>query len=223
MNRVSRVRALAFADGPVPEPIRDREIPAAYAEDASGRPPGAPAGLLRPAGEAEIAAFLRATAGRGVRVLPQAARSSLTGGAIPQGEVVISVERLTEGLAIGGGRARVAAGVRLRDLQAALAERGAYFPPVPTYQEAMIGGAASTFIDVFTRTRGRGTPMTPSSSSNNGVSGKPGAVHLPDWYVPHNVRIALDCGCTSVDGGVSDDADRETEQVILSNRVLFSF
>ena len=114
-------------------------------------------------------------------------------------------------------------GVPSRDLQAALAERGAHFSPVPTYQEAMIGGAASTFIDVFTRTRGRGTPMTPSSSSNNGVSGKPGAVHLPDWYVPHNVRIALDCGCTSVDGGVSDDADRETEQVILSNRVLFSF
>ena len=49
MNRVSRIRALPFADGPVPEPIRDREIPAAYAGDPSGRPPGAPAGLLRPA------------------------------------------------------------------------------------------------------------------------------------------------------------------------------
>ena len=73
MNRVSRVRALAFADGPVPEPIRDREIPAAYAEDASGRPPGAPAGRLRPAWEAEIAAFLRATCRRRSR---SAARTS---------------------------------------------------------------------------------------------------------------------------------------------------
>ncbi len=103
---------------------------------------------MRVASEAEAAAFLRATAGRGVRVLPQAARSSLTGGAIPRGEVILSVEPMT---GIGpvetgthGGRIAVQAGVRLGALQRSVAERGFYYPPVPTYQEAMIAGAVST-------------------------------------------------------------------------------
>ena len=34
--------------------------------------------------------------------------------------------------------------MRLRDLQERLATEGLYYPPVPTYQEAMLGGTVST-------------------------------------------------------------------------------
>ncbi len=142
------VQASAPPDAPAPEPVRDPAILEAYVEDASGNPPGRAAGLLRPVSEAEAGAFLRATAGRGIAVLPQAARSSLTGGAVPDGEVVLSVEKLDRIGPIerhaGGARVSAGAGVRLKDLQRELASRGFYYPPVPTYQEAMLGGTVST-------------------------------------------------------------------------------
>jgi D-lactate dehydrogenase (cytochrome) len=116
----------------------------AYLEDASGSDPGTARGLLRPEHAAEAAAFLRESEREGVPVLPQAARSSLTAGAIPHGEVVLSVERLTDIGRLEGDTVRVDAGVRLFELQRHLAERGRYYPPVPTYQEAMLGGTAAT-------------------------------------------------------------------------------
>jgi len=144
----NRVRARAVASAGLPDPVTDQSILQAYLEDASGRSPGRATGLLRPSGEGEVAAWLRATASAGVTVLPQAARSSLTGGAVPEGDVVISVERMADvGPVVGhpgGARVTVGAGVRLIDLQAELAGAGFYYPPVPTYQEAMIGGTVST-------------------------------------------------------------------------------
>lgn len=103
---------------------------------------------MRVAGVEQAAAFMERCHHLGHPVLFQAARTSLTGGAIPQGEIVLSVERLD---GIGpverhgeGGRITVGAGVRLRELQRHVASRGLYFPPVPTYQEAMVGGTLST-------------------------------------------------------------------------------
>jgi D-lactate dehydrogenase (cytochrome) len=132
----------------VPEPVTDPEVLEAYLEDASGRPPGRAAGLLRPGHESEIASFLRGTLGKGITILPQAARSSLTTGATPSGDVVVSVEAMAEvgapSVVAGGGSVRVGPGVRLRDLQREVARRGLYYPPVPTYQEAMIAGTIAT-------------------------------------------------------------------------------
>src|SRR5512137_1579407 len=109
-----------------PEPVRDPAVLEGYLEDASGMPAGRAAGLLRIGSEAEAASFLRATAGHRVPVLPQAARSSLTGGAVPQGETVLSVERMEEVGALepypGGARLAAAPGVRLKDLQTYAAE-----------------------------------------------------------------------------------------------------
>ena len=145
---LSLVRALELPFRRPPDPVVDPSVLAGYLEDASGDVAGTASGLLRVSDEAEAAAFLRATAGRGVPVLPQAARSSLTGGAIPRGEVVVSVERLTDFGPIEryerGARVTVAAGVRLHDLQRVAGEHGYYYPPVPTYDGAMIGGTAST-------------------------------------------------------------------------------
>jgi D-lactate dehydrogenase (cytochrome) len=132
-----------------PPVVRDApEALQPYLEDASGARGGHASGLVRVASEAEAAAFLRETAGQGVKILPQAARSSLTGGAVPRGEVIVSVEALRDTGSLQrtsrGARATFGAGLRLRELQEYVAEEGYYYPPVPTHQEAMIGGSAST-------------------------------------------------------------------------------
>jgi D-lactate dehydrogenase (cytochrome) len=128
-----------------PSVVADPAIIEAYVEDASGAGPGRAAGLARPADEAAAAALLRDS---GEPVLFQAARSSLTGGAVPRGEILVSVERMAAIGPVeshpGGSRVRVGPGVRLAALQEALAGAGHYYPPVPTYQEAMIGGTVST-------------------------------------------------------------------------------
>ncbi len=142
------IQAEAPRPGKPPEPVLDPSIIEGYLEDASGNAPGRAAALLRVSDESEAALYLRETSGRGVKVLPQAARSSLTGGAVPDGEVVISVERMGEigPVIAGGGGARVTAGpgARLDELQKQLGDQGWYYPPVPTYQEAMLGGTVST-------------------------------------------------------------------------------
>ena len=142
------IRAQRLPDVPAPPVQYDPEVIEAYLEDASGLPPGQASGLVRVVDECEAAAVVRAARERGQTLLPQAARSSVTGGATPRGEVVLSVERMTECGPVRadsvGATCVVQPGVRLCDLQMQLAASGFYFPPVPTYQQAMIGGAVST-------------------------------------------------------------------------------
>ena len=142
------IQAHRLPDTRAPHVVYDPEILEGYLEDASGSPPGSASGLVRVDSEAQAATFLRETNGRNLKILIQAARSSLTGGAVPDGEVVVSVERMNERGPLeptpGGGEVTVQPGMRLRDLQRSLAAEGYYFPPVPTYQEAMLGGAVST-------------------------------------------------------------------------------
>lgn len=88
----------------------------------------------------EISAIVRDAA----TVLPIGAQSSLTGGATPMGEVVLSTEKLTRILEIGPAHVRVEAGVPVAAIQEALAARGAWFPPVPTFTGAFAGGIVAT-------------------------------------------------------------------------------
>jgi len=76
-------------------------------------------------------------------VLAVGAQSSLTGGATPLGDVVLSTERLTA-LQIEGDRVRAGAGVTLQAIHDALAAVGRWLPPVPTYLGATVGGAVAT-------------------------------------------------------------------------------
>jgi len=143
------IQAQRLPDVRPPDIVRDEAILEGYLEDASGYPRGNASGLVRIGSEAEAAALLRQTEAAGTKVLIQAARSSLTGGAIPDGELVLSVEKMAdrgpiEPFGSGGGRVTVQPGLRLCDLQQGLAEKGYYFPPVPTYQQAMLGGTVAT-------------------------------------------------------------------------------
>src|SRR6185295_12166330 len=95
--------------------------------------------VASPASEAEVAALVRDASA----VLPIGAQSSLTGGATPKGELVLSTARLNT-IVHDVGRVRVGAGVSLVDLDAALAASGRYYPPVPTFTGAFAGGIAAT-------------------------------------------------------------------------------
>ncbi len=119
---------------------RDPDVLAAVREDAAHFPGGHASGVVSPATEAEIAAVLHNTAA----VLPIGAQSSLTGGATPMGEVVVSTSRLNRVLDVGVTAVRVEAGVTLVALDAMLERAGGYYPPAPTFTGASIGGIIAT-------------------------------------------------------------------------------
>jgi len=93
-----------------------------------------------PATEADVAALLASN----TTVLPIGAQSSLTGGATPFGELVVSTARLNRVHEIGAGSARCGAGVTLVELDAALQRADRYYPPAPTFTGACIGGIVAT-------------------------------------------------------------------------------
>ena len=110
-----------------------------FLEDAAHYPGGTAAGVIRPRSIDEVSASLR----KGGRILVVGAQSSLTGGATPFGDVVLSTDRLNA-IAIDGDRVRAGAGVPLQVVQDDLAKTGRWLPPVPTYLGAFAGGAVAT-------------------------------------------------------------------------------
>jgi D-lactate dehydrogenase (cytochrome) len=119
---------------------RDPDILGSFLEDAAHFPGGHASGLVVAASEADIADALRMSHA----VLPIGAQSSLTGGATPMGEVLISTSRLNHIIAVGPDSVRVEAGVALADLLTALEEAGRYYPPTPTFTGAFVGGTVAT-------------------------------------------------------------------------------
>lgn len=117
----------------------DADLIARYVADAAHYPGGHAAAVVRPETIDELSAFLKS----GQRAIAVGAQSSLTGGATPSGDVVVSTERLGS-ISIRDGRVRAGAGVPLQAIQDALARHGRWFPPVPTYLGATVGGAVST-------------------------------------------------------------------------------
>jgi D-lactate dehydrogenase (cytochrome) len=135
---VNRVVAAPVVPRAVPLEI-DPDVLAGYREDAAHYPGGQAAALARPACVEEVAWVVQQAG----RVLPIGAQSSLTGGATPDGDIVLSTERLTT-LRVADERVVAGAGVRLRDLQEALGAHNRWFPPVPTFLGASVGGAVAT-------------------------------------------------------------------------------
>jgi len=113
---------------------------APFLEDAAHFPGGHSPEVCFPTCEAEVASVLA----EGRTLLAVGVQSSLTGGATPRGEVVLSTARLNAVREWSAAGVSAGAGVVLRDLDAALAARDLYFPPIPTYDGASIGGVVST-------------------------------------------------------------------------------
>ena len=113
---------------------------AKYLSDAAHFPGGHAAAIVVPRETGEIPAIVR-----GARtLLVVGAQSSLTGGATPMGEVLLSTENLHRVLDVGPGSVRVEAGVPVCVMQEALAACGAWFPPAPTFTGASAGGIVAT-------------------------------------------------------------------------------
>src|SRR5262249_52895681 len=77
-------------------------------------------------------------------ILAVGAQSSLTGGATPRGDLVLSTRSLTRIDESGNGVVTVDAGVSLVTLQTFLSARRLYYPPVPTFDGAYVGGPLAT-------------------------------------------------------------------------------
>ncbi len=125
--------------GPLPV-ASDPETVQSFLEDAAHYPGGYAAGVVFPRSEADVAAVVRAHD----RILPIGAQSSVTGGATPRGDVVLSTSKLGSILAVGSDFARVQPGVPVVTLKERLAAEGRYYPPAPTYDGAFVGGTIST-------------------------------------------------------------------------------
>ena len=119
---------------------RDPDVLAGFLEDAGHFPGGYADGLIVATCEADVANALRGSS----PVLSIGAQSSLTGGATPMGEVLLTTGRLNRILAIGADSVRVEAGVTLTDLDTALKRAGRYYPPTPTFMGAFVGGTIAT-------------------------------------------------------------------------------
>ncbi len=119
---------------------RDPDIIRSYLEDAAHFTGGHAGELVAPANEAQLADALRnATA-----ILTVGAQSSLTGGATPMGETIVSTKRLTGIEFHGSTRVRVGAGVTIEELITAVESAGHYYPPAPTFKGAFVGGTIAT-------------------------------------------------------------------------------
>jgi D-lactate dehydrogenase (cytochrome) len=120
--------------------ITDPEVVTRHLDDAAHFPGGHAQAIARPSTEGEIAALLSGSP----IVLPIGAQSSLTGGATPHGGFILSTERLSHIDLHADGRVRAGAGVPLSVLQDSLARAHRWYPPVPTFTGAFVGGAIAT-------------------------------------------------------------------------------
>ena len=120
-------------------PDTDTDLINRHLEDAAHYPGGHAVAIVRPRSIEELSACLREPR----RTLAVGAQSSLTGGATPHGDLVLSTELLNDSR-IEGDRIHVGAGVTLQAVQDALVRHRRWFPPVPTFLGAFSGGAVAT-------------------------------------------------------------------------------
>ncbi len=104
--------------------------------------------VVRPSTTEEVSRVLAFASSRAIRVLPQGANSGLVGGSTPDGSgrmLVLSFERLDRLLEIDPVDRTVTAGggVRLSQLDAALAEKGLLFP-IDISADPTVGGMIAT-------------------------------------------------------------------------------
>lgn len=114
----------------------------AYLEDASGFR-GQAERLFLPEDEHGVAEVLQRATRERIPVTLSGAGTGVTGGRVPQGGWLLSLEKFIR-LEIKPGTAFAGAGVLLRDLQAAASAAGQFYAPDPTETMACVGGTIGT-------------------------------------------------------------------------------
>lgn len=117
-------------------------------ETAARYESGIAAAVVLPRTTAEMSAVMAHAVRRGIAIIPQAGNTGLVGASVPDcsgQQIVVSVARLRHPLEIDRANrsARVGAGVRLSDLNAAAAEFG-FVLPIDLGADPMIGGMVAT-------------------------------------------------------------------------------
>ena len=140
MIRGNRIFVRSPPSGRLPSIETRHDLIAPFLSDAAHVPGGFAAGVAFPQSAGEVATLVASAA----RVLPIGAQSSLTGGATPRGEVILSTRALTGITVLSGNEVRAEAGVPLSELQRTLSAHGLYYPPVPTFDGAFVGGTIAT-------------------------------------------------------------------------------
>ncbi len=119
-----------------------------YFHDECLTVPGvAPAAVVIPESTAEVASILRAANDAGIAVTGRGAGTGLSGAAVPSSDaVVVSFERMNEILEIDTENhvAVVQPGIRLNELDEALAQHGLVYPVYPGEYSASLGGNVNT-------------------------------------------------------------------------------
>ena len=128
--------------------LRDPDIAATYAVDSSyGASAPETFTVVRARDTQDVVAVLEEAQAHGIPVVPQGARTSLTGASCAtEGAIVLNVEAL-RGIDIDPveGHARVGPGVVNADLKAAVREAGLFYPPDPASADTCtIGGNVAT-------------------------------------------------------------------------------
>lgn len=187
---------------------RDPDIVRSFLSDAAHVPGGTADGVAFPRNAEEVAEYVAAA----TRVLPVGAQSSLTGGATPRGDLVLSTRDLG-GIALEGTLVRVGAGVSLHTLQRWLASRGLWYPPAPTYDGAFVGGTIATnaagaatfkygttrqWVEGLTVVLADGTVLRLNRGDvaatgmvlNIPLRGGPVAVRVPRYSMPHVPKLS---------------------------------
>jgi FAD/FMN-containing dehydrogenase len=117
-------------------------VPPQYLTDASGFPGFADC-VFAPADEAGVLEVLQNANRRRTPVTVAGAGSGLTGGRVPQGGIVLSLEKFRH-MQIREGSAGVGSAVTLLEIRDAAAQSHQFFAPDPTEITASIGGAIAT-------------------------------------------------------------------------------
>ncbi len=114
----------------------------AYLEDASNLR-GHAERVFVPADEAALSEVLRAASASGTPVTIAGAGTGVTGGRVPFGGWVVSLEKFNR-VEVHAGYAICGGGALLRDLHAKAQASGQFYPPDPTETGAAIGGNIAT-------------------------------------------------------------------------------
>jgi glycolate oxidase subunit GlcD len=137
------LRALLGDSSVLPGTTREYLHDATESRNVSGRADA----VALPADPAQVAEVVAWCYLHDVPVVPRGGGSGFTGGAVPDGGVVLSLERLREPVALEPElwRARVPAGVTTADLARRARETGLFYPPDPgASEQSQLGGNIAT-------------------------------------------------------------------------------
>lgn len=126
--------------------ITDRDVISRYLRDESGLTGESP-GVVRPKDAREVSDFIKESAALGRKILPCGSRTATTGAAVPQGDVVLSTEKMVGIVDLDPKRmlVEVLPGTITAAVKEAARDYGLYYPPDPTSEhESTIGGNVAT-------------------------------------------------------------------------------